>query len=96
MIDLEKFFDEHRDEYLKFDRIRHYRSGRRDAHAFSLLDELVPSEGKLVSGAECGNIFLDVDCETLSYVASESSLIELIRCGVWYNSKSKYLYISLE
>ncbi len=74
------------DEYLKFDRITSLRSKRPDLHAFMLLDELVPGDSDIVSGAHHDEIYLQTDCDKLAAAASEDQITELIRCGVSYNS----------
>jgi hypothetical protein len=74
------------DEFLKFDRVFNKTSNRRDLHAFNLLDKLVPGNGAMVCSAEHDEIWLDVTPEELSKVATENQIIELIRCGVRYDS----------
>jgi hypothetical protein len=83
--DLENFYDEHEDEFLKFDRVEHKLSNRPDLHAFLLLDKLVPGNSNMVSGAGHDEIYLDVDVDSLLAAATEDELIELQRCGVLYS-----------
>ncbi len=85
MIDLAAMCEKHDEEFLKFERVQPKRSARPDIHAFLLLDELVPGGGDIVTGAEHDEIYLDVSPDTLSEVATEDQIVELIRCGVRYD-----------
>ena len=82
-MDLREFFEEHNDEFLKFDRVKNNLSNRADLHAFLLLDKLFPSTHNLVASADHDEIFLDVDSDKLAEVATEEQLIDLHRCGVF-------------
>lgn len=84
-MDLKQFYDDHDDEFLKFDRVLNQMSSRRDVHAFQLLDILVPVKDDIVSCAEHDQIWLSVDVEELLEAASEEQLLDLHRCGVWYD-----------
>lgn len=84
-------FERHNEEFLKFDRIETPRSARADLHAFLLLDELVPGSENLVSAARHDEFFLSVDAQALAAVASESQVVELIRCGVRFDSNEDAL-----
>ena len=80
--DLHEFYEEHNDEFLKFDRVENKLSLRPDLHAFLLLDKLLPGKDDIVASAEHDEIYLDVDVEKLLEVATEAELIDLHRCGV--------------
>lgn len=84
---IHQFFDDHKDEFLKFDRVTDKTSQRPDIHAFRLLDRLVPGNGYMVSAAEHDEIYLAVYVEALVAAATERQLIELHRCGVRYDSE---------
>ncbi len=45
----------------------------------------------MVSAAEHDEILLDVDLEELAKVATEEQIVELIRCGVRYDSSTDSL-----
>lgn len=92
--DLGAFFDEHEDEYLKFDRIQKPRSNSPDMHAFLLLTELVPlKKGEdLISHSGHDEFFLAIDPKQVVAVASEEQLIELHRCGVRYEEDSLCMF----
>lgn len=84
-------YQKHSDEYLKFEKVKNKTSNRADLHAFNLLDRLVPGKRDMISSAEHDEIWLDVDPEELSRVASEDEIIELIRCGVRYCARTDSL-----
>lgn len=79
------------DEFLAFDRVEPRRSQRQDLHAFMLLDELVPGSSDMVAGAEHDEIYLGVEAEKLASAATREQIIELIRCGVRYDSGTESL-----
>jgi hypothetical protein len=70
-------------EFLKFEEVKIKFSNRRDLHAFILLDKWSSKTTCIVAAAEHDEIYLDFDGD---FEASESELIELIRCGVRYDS----------
>lgn len=86
--EFEALFEKHEDEFIKFERVSKKRARRPDLNAFLLLDELQPSENEsdLVSSAEHDEIWLDTDVVKLVEVITEEQVIELIRCGVRYDS----------
>ena len=83
--ELIKAFEDHNDEFLKFDRIpidRRY-SNRPDLNAFMLLDDLLTADNSdMVSAAEHEEIYLQPSLEVLSEIAQVEDVIDLIRCGV--------------
>ena len=88
---LHQFFEDHNDEFLKFDRVENKLSSRADLHAFLLLDKLVPGTSDIVGSAAHDEIFLSTDVEELLKVATEDQLIELSRCGIFYNEEYECL-----
>jgi hypothetical protein len=88
MLDLPALFQDERfdDDYLKFDRVANPKSKRPDLHAFLLLDSLVPGIFDMVARAEHDEIYLKVYPDDLAEVATEEQILELIRCGVRYDS----------
>jgi hypothetical protein len=87
MISTYERFEAFNDDYLKFDRIENKRNQRPDLHAWLLLDELFPHPGHgIVSAAESGEIWIDVEGEKLEILTDEQ-ILELVRCGVWYDSE---------
>ena len=79
------------DEFLKFDRVRRKRSQRPDLHAFLLLDALVPTTFAMVCAVAHDQIWLAVDLVDLAKVITEDQVIELVRCGVRYDSTADAL-----
>lgn len=89
MTTLRDRFEQYSDEFLKFDRIPIKTSQRPDLHAFNLLDKLLPGKsGDMVCHAEHDEIFLDVDPEELAKAATDDQIMELVRCGVRYDSST--------
>jgi len=91
--ELKSLFEKHDDEYLKFDRIQGRTTNREDLHAFNLLDRLVPyveSTGcsDIVSCAEHDEFWLSIDTAKLADVITEEQVVELIRCGVRYDTNN--------
>ncbi len=85
---IEEVFDKHDDEYIEFERVKNKLSSRKDIHAPILLNQLVPGTRDMVSAAEHDEFYLDVDVEELAKVATEKQIVELIRCGVRYDSET--------
>lgn len=83
-----EIFEKHEEEFLKFERIEIKLSNRADIHAFILLDRLFPGERDIIAAAEHDEIYLDVEPEELIKVASELQLVDLIRCGVFYDKET--------
>lgn len=90
---LEEMFNQHDGEYLKFDRVENKRSQRPDLHAFLLLDELVPGKHDMISAAEHDEFFIDIEVSDLEKVINDAQVIELIRCGVMYDSGNDCLHM---
>jgi len=86
-LDLEALSLKYGDDYGAFERVRNPRSKRSDLHAFLLLDEIIGDDDlDIVSGAEHNEIFLGVEAEEFARKATEQQFLELIRCGVRYDS----------
>lgn len=91
-----ELFKLHNDEeYLEFDKIDIKLASRPDVHAFIMLDSMFPSKRSIgrrwiIQGCEHEMVWLDdVDIDSLS----EGNIIELIRCGVSYDSDMDRLYM---
>lgn len=91
--ELEAIFEKHSDlEFLKFERVVNKRSGRPDLHAFMFLDELLPSPGSdMVTCAEHDKIWLQPKVEEVASKITEEQVIDLLRCGVFYDEDSESL-----
>lgn len=93
MTNTKELFDKNEGEFLKFDLIEHQRSGRRDMHAFMLLDELDPDGGaNIIGAAEHDEIWIDVSPHTLDCL-TEPQIIELVRCGVMFDDDTESLHM---
>jgi len=88
-MNIKRVFDKYDDEFLKFERIPETirRSNRPDLHAFLLLNQLHPSTTDIISSAEHDEIWLEIKPEKLEKSITEPQIIELIRCGVRYDSE---------
>jgi len=89
--DLNQFFEDHEDEFLKFDKVEEKLSSRPDINAFLLLNKLVPGNHDIVACAEHDQIWLATDIEELLEVAMPSELLDLYRSGVWYDDDNDSL-----
>lgn len=99
MRDLATFFAEHRDEYLRFDRVQG--AGRRsevpDLCAMMLLASLMPirdakAQTRMLAAAERDEVWLSADPETVNETATDEHLMTLIRCGVSYDDDQDGFY----
>ncbi len=88
-------FDKYEDEYIQFQNVANKRSRRPDMHAFIVLDELLPGDGKgdLISAAEHDQFFLDIEPEALARVATEEIILDLVRCGVSFDEETESLFL---
>ncbi len=90
-----QIFTEHEDDFLKFDETIGNRFGcptkRPDLYAFLLLDRLLCDEADIhhdiIGSAEHDEIFLSVNVEKLAAVIAKEQVIDLIRCGVRWDSE---------
>lgn len=87
MLNIKEFFEKHDEEFLKFERVDHKLSQRKDLHAFILLDSILPNDGYIICFATHDEICLDIDLEALAQNATEEQLIDLHRCGVRYSTE---------
>lgn len=82
-------FDEENDEYIKFDRVQNPLSARPDMHAFRVLEGLDPEYVEdMVAAAEHDEIYLGVDPEVVAAGITREGVIDLIRCGVRWDSSN--------
>lgn len=86
--EIEQMFEKHEDESHHFDRVDKKRAWRADVHALILLDELFPNveSSDMISSAEHDQIWLAPSTEQLLEKLTEDHIIELRRCGVWWDS----------
>jgi len=88
---LKKVFKQFDDDFIEFDRVKNKLSSRPDIHAFILLNQLCPGTRDMVSAAEHDEIFLDVEVDELSKAATKEQILELVRCGVRYDTSTDSL-----
>ena len=85
--EIEKLFEKHDDEYLKFDMVENKLSKRRDLHAYIMLDRLFPGIGNIINCSDHEVIWLDIDSKDIATL-TEEQIIELLRCGVRFDEDS--------
>ena len=90
---IQERFEEHDDgdEYGQFKRIEHPLHRRADISAFLLLDSLCPpldNGSDIIAAAENDVIYLDVDLDTLGDNITDAQILDLVRCGVVYDSEN--------
>lgn len=92
---LKAAFEKYEDEYGEFESVANKRSRRADMHAFILLDELLPGDGKgdLIAAVEHDQYWIDIEPRALARVATEEIVLELVRCGVSYDEENESLFL---
>lgn len=86
-----ELFEKHEDKYLEDEYIKYTVTQRRDLHAFLIIDQLCPGEKDLISAAEHDTYYISVELEELAKNITEDHVIELIACGVLYESEYQCL-----
>ena len=66
---------------------------RRDINAFLLLDSILPGTTDMVSCAEHDEIWLCIDVKKLAEVITPEQVMELVRCGVYYDDNIDSLHM---
>lgn len=89
---IEQVFEKHHDQSLKFEKVEVKRSKRADLHAFLLLDELFPGDCDIVAEVIHDQIFLGVEENDFEKL-TEKQVVELIRCGVFYDEDSLSMFV---
>lgn len=86
--DIHRLYNEHEDEHLKFENIKPERRLHRrpDLNGFLLLDKLVPGDRDMVNVAEHDEFWVEVTPEQVAAVATEEDILDLMRCGIMYDS----------
>lgn len=93
--ELKALFNEYgeSDEPHKFDRVLVKFSKRDDLHAFILLDNIMPDGHTMISASAHDEIFLAFDVNELAAIITPEQVLELVRCGVSYDSHHDALYM---
>lgn len=76
-----------------FSLIKNKLSKRPDLHAFILLDNLLPNGNKVIYAAKHDLIFLSFEIKKLAKVITEEQILELVYCGVSFDSNYNRLYM---
>ena len=90
---LKAMFDEHKDEYIRFESIENPRHPRPDLCAFLMLHDLLGGSGDMVCSASHDEIWLDVDLELLEEKADSVFIRDLVRCGVRYDIGGLVMFV---
>jgi hypothetical protein len=87
--DIELFFVEMGEEFLSDKDIRPERRlhPARDMNALLLLSRLCPDIDRMIAGAEHDVVYLGPGPENLAGRATKEDVIDLVRCGVHYDSE---------
>ncbi len=85
----------HKNEYIEFDRVKKKYSNRHDVSAFILLDKLAPGGQDLIMGSNNEKIWLNVNINRMLANATDEQLIDLRRCGVFYDKSNDSLAMFL-
>ena len=80
-----KYEDVIDNEFLKFDNVKNKNSNRKDLHAFILLDKLFPGKEDILSFASHDEVTLSINYDQIKTLC-EDDVIDLMRCGVIYES----------
>lgn len=84
-------------EFLEFDHVKNKLSARGDVHAFMLLDRLCPEKtakdrcARMIGAAEHDQIWITIDADDLSKTATRDDILDLIRCGIFYDDENDCL-----
>lgn len=80
--------------FLRFDVVENKRSNRPDLHAMIRLDEWFPANKNqdIIASASHDQIWLDASEEDIEKITDEQ-ILELLRCGVFYDSDNDSLTI---
>ena len=86
--ELKILWEKYNDEYLMFSKIKNPLHHRRDICALLMLDKIKggTSSGSIIDASEHDEYYIDIDCEKFAAVVSEQQIIDLIRCGVRYDT----------
>lgn len=94
MLNLEELFEKHNDEYLKFENVKNPLHPVPDICAFLMLDSIAPSYYRgsggrcdIISGSDHDEFWLSTSLDKVAEKATEEQIIDLIRCGVSYDSE---------
>ena len=83
-------FEFHQSEFLRFDRVDPQLNTRRDLHAMLFLAQMFEgnynNSSVIISDADHDVIYFNVDIEEFRSSINVEDIIDLIRCGVIYDS----------
>lgn len=100
-MNIKQFMARHSDEFGKFDRINNPPSTHRDLCALLILSRFMDPYSDVINSAEskkgncAGVIVFELPIHEVERMATENQVIQLIRCGVEYNSEYDALVMYL-
>lgn len=83
-------FENHAEDPMdvrRFGLIKNPQSYRPDLCGLMMLDRLVPGKRDIISAGEHDQVWLNVDLAKLAEVVTEEDIMNLLRCGIWYDSE---------
>lgn len=89
--ELENLFQQHGGEFRQFNKVQNKLSKRRDLHAFLLVDKIMDNQGCEDNIAMHGR--LNVTMIHLAERVTEEQVVELIRCGCFFDPVNKEIGI---
>lgn len=79
------------EEHGKFSRVKNKFSNRPDLHAMILLHKYFPDSMDIIANAQHDQIWLEPRPDDLPSKMTPEEMIDLLRCGVWYESSTDSL-----
>ena len=91
--ELSELFKAHDHEYGKFERVKFPLSKDRHVHAIKFLDNMFPSEGKMIANAAHDQIWLKIELDELARDCDAEDIIDLLRCGLFIDEDALSMFI---
>jgi hypothetical protein len=88
MLNLKELFEKHGDEFLRHKNIENPMHRQADLCAFLMLDKIAPlnNDRDIIISSQYDEITLAFDPKKVALYATEQEIIDLIRCGLRYDS----------
>ena len=78
-----------------FGKVENKLSRRPDLCGLLILDKLLPKFTSIIASAEHDQIWLSINVKELAEVATKNNIVDLIRCGIYYNSAQEALTMDI-
>lgn len=88
MLNLKELYEKHNEEFLRYNKIKNPMHRQVDLNAFLMLDKIAPlnNDRDIIAYAAYDEITLAFDPKKVAENATEQEIIDLIRCGVRYDT----------